>query len=208
MANTIIDLIRHGEPVGGRKYRGQVDDPLSGKGWQQMWQAVGEFDQWQGIVTSPLSRCSEFAQALAEKRQIPVRQDERLQEVGFGVWEGKAPDELLRLDPGILSRFKRDPVGNRPQGAEPLDAFFARVSTGWRDMLHLHQGQHVLVVCHAGVIRMVLAEVLGIPPQNAYRIQVASAAISRITVEGQGEEAFASLLFHHGSLFSSTGSAE
>ena len=33
---TRIDLIRHGEPVGGRRYRGQIDDPLSEKGWKQM----------------------------------------------------------------------------------------------------------------------------------------------------------------------------
>ena len=40
---TTIDLIRHGEPVGGRKYRGQTDDPLSEKGWAQMWAAVGDY---------------------------------------------------------------------------------------------------------------------------------------------------------------------
>ena len=34
---TTIDLIRHGEPVGGRRYRGgRMDDPLSEKGWAQM----------------------------------------------------------------------------------------------------------------------------------------------------------------------------
>ena len=33
---TTIDLIRHGEPVGGSKYRGQTDDPLSEKGWAQI----------------------------------------------------------------------------------------------------------------------------------------------------------------------------
>jgi len=30
---TTIDLLRHGEPVGGKRYRGQIDDPLSEKGW-------------------------------------------------------------------------------------------------------------------------------------------------------------------------------
>ena len=37
---TTIDLLRHGEPLGGGRYRGQMDDALSEKGWQQMWQAV------------------------------------------------------------------------------------------------------------------------------------------------------------------------
>ena len=26
---TTLDLMRHGEPAGGHKYRGQLDDPLS-----------------------------------------------------------------------------------------------------------------------------------------------------------------------------------
>lgn len=34
---TRLDLIRHGEPVGGRRFRGDaVDDPLSDTGWQQL----------------------------------------------------------------------------------------------------------------------------------------------------------------------------
>ena len=37
---TIIDLIRHGEPVGGQRLRGAQDDPLSALGWQQMRESV------------------------------------------------------------------------------------------------------------------------------------------------------------------------
>ena len=40
---TIIDLIRHGEPEGGRAFRGHsIDDPLSEKGWQQMWDVLAK----------------------------------------------------------------------------------------------------------------------------------------------------------------------
>ena len=47
MQNIIIDLIRHGEPQGGPRYRGDgIDDPLSDKGWRQMWDAVGEDAPW------------------------------------------------------------------------------------------------------------------------------------------------------------------
>ena len=38
---TQIDVIRHGEPKGGRRYRGYgIDDPLTETGWQQMWTAM------------------------------------------------------------------------------------------------------------------------------------------------------------------------
>ena len=44
---TTIDLIRHGEPVGGKKFRGSTDDPLSELGWQQMTAAVASTTEWE-----------------------------------------------------------------------------------------------------------------------------------------------------------------
>ena len=58
MKDTIIDLIRHGQPVGGRRYRGQIDDPLSERGWEQMWSAVRNPAPWEEIICSP-GACSE-----------------------------------------------------------------------------------------------------------------------------------------------------
>ncbi len=94
MSKTLIDFIRHGEPVGGRRYRGSTDDPLSEKGWSQMWQAVDQRHPWQRIVSSPLRRCAEFAEALGERHGIPVAVDARLAELGYGVWEGKSSEEM------------------------------------------------------------------------------------------------------------------
>jgi alpha-ribazole phosphatase len=198
MNRTLIDFIRHGEPVGGRRYRGRTDDPLSEKGFGQMWAAVGEFAGWQEIVTSPLSRCAGFAEALAERRGIPLQVDERLAELGYGEWEGKTPEELIAEDPDLLLRYRRDPLGNRPRGAEDLDHFAARVTEAWRDLVERAGGRHVLVVAHAGVIRMTMAHVLGIPLSSMFRIQVANAAVTRFAVEGQGADAFSSLIFHDG----------
>lgn len=200
MQSTVIDLIRHGEPVGGRRYRGRTDDPLSEKGWGQMWAAAGEFRGWQQIVSSPLLRCVEFAQALGARLEIPVSLDERLAELGYGEWEGKTPAELTAHDPDILLRYRRDPVNNRPPGAEEFDHFAGRVSAAWEQIIEQHRGRHVLVVAHAGVIRMVLGQVLAIPLSHLFRIQVGNAAISRCVVEGEGADAFASLIFHDGRL--------
>ena len=78
MTGTLIDLIRHGEPAGGRRYRGHgLDDPLTEKGWSQMWNAVGEFSAWQQIITSPMQRCQAFAHALGERHAIPVTVESR-----------------------------------------------------------------------------------------------------------------------------------
>ena len=189
---TTLDLLRHGEPVGGRKYRGQIDDPLPEKGWAQMHAAVGESAPWTRIVSSPLVRCRAFAEALAGRHGLPLTLDERLREVGFGVWEGKSAAEIEQEAPGSLDRFKRDPVNARPAGAEPLADFHARVAAALDAILAQHQDQHVLLVGHAGVIRMAFAWALHVPLEHAYRIEVASAGLTRLRfVDGR-----ASLVFH------------
>lgn len=180
---TQIDLLRHGEPVGGTRYRGQLDDALSEKGWQQMWRTVEGMSDWQQIVTSPLLRCSSFAVALGERLQLPVHEEPRFREVGFGEWEGYTRGELEACNPGQVARFLQDPVNSRPPGAEPLEAFTGRVQAGFDELLDRFAGQSVLVVAHAGVIRAIMAYVLEVPPSRMYRIHVANAALSRIRTD-------------------------
>ena len=182
---TTINLLRHGEPLGGSRYRGQVDDALSETGWQQMWQAVDGCDDWQQIISSPLLRCQAFAELLGERRGIPVHCEPRFAEVGFGVWEGKTREQLEQLFPGQLARFYQDPVNQRPSGAEPLDEFLYRVGSGFDELLSCFSGQSLLIIAHAGVIRAIMAHVLGILPAAMYRIHVANAGMTRLATDGE-----------------------
>ena len=74
---------------------------------------------------------------------------------------------------------------NRPSGAEPLDEFSARVNAAIGDIMRNHQGEHTLVVTHAGVIRAALTHVLQAPLGAMYRMSVATASISRILSDGE-----------------------
>ena len=197
---TTIDLIRHGEPVGGHKYRGQSDDPLSEKGWAQMRTAVGEHRPWDVIISSTLSRCAAFASELAQRHALPLEFDERLMEIGFGEWEGRTAAEVTAQDPALLRRFWLDPLNNVPSGAELLTAFRDRVIPAWDEILARHSGKHILIVGHAGVIRMVVRHVLDMPLQRVFRITFPNAGITRIRVENDGEQTLPTLLFHAGAL--------
>jgi alpha-ribazole phosphatase len=166
---TQIDVIRHGEPVGGRRYRGHgADDPLTEKGWQQMWDAVADCSDWQHIASSPLSRCLDFAKQLSKKLKIGYSVDDRLKEVGFGTWEGLTPDEIIANDIDALKRFYKDPIRNRPEGAEPLESFSRRVWDAYRDISRKHVNEKVLIVGHAGVIRAITANILGMDLEHVY----------------------------------------
>ncbi len=187
-----LDLMRHGEPVGGRKYRGQIDDPLSDKGWAQMRDAVGSAAPWTRIVSSPLTRCRAFAEWLAGQHKLPLSFAQDFREVGFGEWEGHTAGEIEARWPGDLARFKADPVAARPAGAEPLPEFHGRVSRALDGLIAAHPHEHLLLVCHAGVMRMAMAWALQIPLDNAYRIEVASASFTRLHFDAMG----ARLIFH------------
>ncbi|MBI3547270.1 MAG: histidine phosphatase family protein [Gammaproteobacteria bacterium] len=194
--STLFDLLRHGEPVGGKKYRGQIDDPLSEKGWQQMRQAVGDYCAWDVIVTSPLSRCAAFAQELAARHAIPLEIEKRYRELGFGEWEGKTATELLAQDASLLMRFWQDPTKSAPPGGESLVEFHARVVSAFNETLKRHQGRRVLVVAHAGVIRLLVSHALDMPLNRLFRIDVPNASLTRLRVDHHDGGILPRLVFH------------
>lgn len=195
---TTIDFLRHGEPVGGKKYRGLLDDPLSDTGWKQMEHAVNPNTDWDVILTSPLKRCAVFAQNLAKNRTIPIHEEPRLMEISFGEWEGSTADELMKRDAQQLYAFWSDPFNHTPPGAERLEQFLARTLEAWESILTDWQGKHMLVVCHAGAIRMILCHLLGIPVERQFNIQVDYASSSRIVIEGNGVHRLSRLVSHNG----------
>ena len=197
---TLVDLMRHGEAVGGTRYRAQMDDPLSHSGLLEMRRAIGQERPWNVIISSPLNRCLGFAQELSESTGIPLEADDRLKEIGFGPAHDKASEEITRFDHGLAQRFYRDPTNFRPEGSEGLAEFRHRVESACHDILNRHAGKHLLIICHAGIIRMMMAQILEIPISNLFRIKVGTACVTRIEYAEQGEEFLGQLIFHAGSL--------
>lgn len=196
-STTTIDLIRHGEPAGGPMFRGSQDDPLSDLGWQQMRSAISDTDEWDLVVTSPLLRCRRFAEQLATDRQLPLERDERLREISFGDWEGMTADAILADAPEALNRFWNDPVAYPPPGGEAMVGFHSRVRDAWYHWCREAAGRRVLVVCHGGVIRMILAEVMGIPLNRSFSaLAVPYACRSRVRIDQSEHGVFSSLLSH------------
>lgn len=188
MTETIIDLIRHGEPVGGHRYRGHnIDDPLSEKGWSQMWNAVGEYNAWEQIITSPLQRCQSFARALGERHGIDVTVEPRFKEVGLGSWEGLSHDEIKTGKADEFQAFLRNPVNHRPPGAEVLDDFINRVNSAYDEIMEHYRSKRYLIVAHAGVIRAVIARTVHAAPVGFYRIKINHGGITRIRHTETGE---------------------
>lgn len=197
---TTIDLMRHGEPVGGRRYRGHKDDPLSETGWRQMREAVAHHKPWDAIISSPLSRCAEFAIELAHRHTLSLSFDDRLKEISWGEWEGYTPDEINQKYPDALMRYWSAPHQNVPPGAERISDFQQRFTEAWNELLTQHAGKDLIIVGHAGITRAAICHSLNIPIENMFRIHVDYAAITRIQVEHSKSSAYHKLIHHSGSL--------
>lgn len=183
--------------MGGQRYRGSgIDDPLSEKGWQQMWRALEKPASWNRIISSPMLRCCEFADAAGRRLGLPVESIQDLREVGFGSWEGRNAAEIIRDDPAEYEDFYLDPVHNRPQGAEDLQQFGQRVAAVYRHLSTRYPDEHLLVVAHAGVIRATLGHVLQTTAAHWYRARVDNARITRFQHTLTGDV----LVFHNARL--------
>lgn len=197
---TVIDLLRHGEPEGGQRYRGKRDDPLSELGWQQMRDLLPVNKPWQQIITSPLKRCSAFAEDLARQTGLPLAYEPGLREIDFGDWEGQSPAALEQADSAAFYAFYDDPLNNTPPGAEPLAEFQQRVLCAFNAIQQQYQQRHVLLVSHGGTIRIILAQVLNMPLDAIWRLSVPYACLSRIQITGRDATAQPQLKFHAGRL--------
>ncbi|MCE8020911.1 histidine phosphatase family protein [Halomonas sp. MCCC 1A11036] len=187
---TTLDLIRHGEPVGGRMLRGTTDHPLSERGWQQMQCATDELliegtPPWDAIVTSPLARCREFALWLGETHDLPVTVDPRLAEMDLGAWEGKTHAEVRALEQAmdLQAALWADPSRTSPPGGESVEAFDKRVGAAWQELVETPPGRHLLVVCHLFVTNAMLRQVLEQPLSRILAFDLPYAATCRLRHE-------------------------
>lgn len=196
--NTIIDLIRHGEPEGGPMFRGAKNDPLSERGWQQMNAAIGPEERWDVVLSSPMERCIRFAETVAERLAIPLHSDARLREIGFGEWEGMTLEQIqTRYGKERLARFWADAELNTPPGGERLSHFQLRIEAAWQEWTERLAGQRVLLVCHGGVVRVAIGAIMGIPRERVLSaMQVPYACRSRVRLDRSDHGSLSCLVSH------------
>ncbi|MEE8873377.1 alpha-ribazole phosphatase family protein [Pseudomonas helleri] len=184
--SVTLDLLRHGETELGGGLRGSLDDALTPVGWEQMRAAVQGRGPWDRIVSSPLQRCAVFAQELAGQLALPVTFDKDLQELHFGEWEGQSAAALMQTDEQALGLFWANPYSFTPPQGEPVLEFSQRVLAAVTRLQQAHAGERVLVVCHGGVMKLLLAQARGLPREQLLNIQVVNGALFELQVDAHG----------------------
>jgi 2,3-bisphosphoglycerate-dependent phosphoglycerate mutase len=117
------------------------------------------------IVSSDLRRAVQTALPIGRALRLPVTLDRRLRERSLGSAEGM-PHAVLASDQlGIAGGRVVDP-DSAPPGGETVRQFYTRLTACVNELLSDHQDGDLVLVCHGGVVRVVLAWVDGIGPEE------------------------------------------
>ena len=186
---TRFVVVRHGETTWGAqaKFAGRRDVPLTARGRRQATAVAGRIRRLApvAVLTSPLQRCRNTAQAIAAEVGAPVIADDRLIDGLLGEWTGFRATEIEARWPQQFADWRSDPDAP-PPGGESFNEIRRRVRPVMTDTLSTYRGHTVVLVTHAAPGKMILATALNVDSAVAYRIRVDTASLSGFTVEADG----------------------
>jgi ribonuclease H / adenosylcobalamin/alpha-ribazole phosphatase len=190
---TRVVLVRHGvtdfTAEGRLDGRGGPDPALNATGRQQAaaaGRAVSSLVQGHParVVTSSLARAMETGAAVASALGVAPGADPDWDEQSFGEWDGRSVHDLLERELEAF-RLLRDDPAFRPPGGESHLELVDRVVPAWERVVA--GGGTTVVVCHRKPILVVLAHLLGLPHDRAWRLAAAPGSLTAVEVWDDGE---------------------
>lgn len=183
-----VVLVRHALAEGDGRFQGQRDVALAAAGRRQLGDLARKLSQFPicAAYSSDLLRASSTAAFAARKLGVKLETRRGLREMHFGCWQGLTWKQIAKRYPQPaalwLRRFPRLVIDT----AERFDDFAKRVRTELRALIAANRGRCILVVTHAGVIRVALASALGIRFRNIFRMAQAPCAVNVIDYFDKG----------------------
>jgi probable phosphoglycerate mutase len=163
--------MRHGQTDWNvhHKLQGQTDVPLNDTGRQMAAEARKIYKDIPIDICycSPLSRARETAAIFLAERKIPIISDDRLRELGFGIYEGT--EEIFQKPSCPVYKLFKDPLHYEPQdGAESLISLYKRTGEFIKEILNpeLTQQKHVLIVGHGAMDCSLINQLEDIPLEH------------------------------------------
>ncbi len=179
---TTTLLLRHGQtPLSAeRRFAGRGDIPLTELGLEQAAAAAAALAGRGGIdlvLTSPLRRARQTAEAVTQQTGAPLAVDDDLAETDFGSWEGMTFAEVMARWPDELSAWMAG-ADAAPPGGESFAVVAKRVDAALDRLLSEHQGETVVVVSHVTPIKTVVCRALLAPTAALFRIHLDVASLT------------------------------
>ncbi|MDG4864035.1 histidine phosphatase family protein, partial [Streptomyces sp. T-3] len=140
----------------------------------------------QAIVSSPLKRCRETAEAVAARLGLDVTIEQGLRETDFGAWEGLTFGEVRERYPEDLEAWLASPKAAPTGGGESFAQVSRRVSTARDKLLGTYAGRTVLLVTHVTPVKTLIRLALGAPPESLFRMELSAASLSAVAYYADG----------------------
>jgi broad specificity phosphatase PhoE len=188
VTTTRVLLCRHAEASSNGRICGSLDVELSPRGRRQariLAQAAAALPL-AAVYASPLRRALATAGPLAAAHGLEPLVVDALREVDFGELEGRTYAEAEELAPRVYADWMRDPTSVRFPGGEGYAEVAQRSAAAVRELRRRHRGETVAVVGHGGPLRAILAECLGLPAADAFRLEQRPCAVN--VVDWHGDE--------------------
>ena len=184
---TTLYLVRHGETEGQDRqcYHGSTDVGLSAAGRAQI-RSTAAFIRGRSNASAPgtpqegalaavycsgLKRATDSAVIIAGLQGLKPLAVADLGERSFGLWEGLTFSEIEKRHPEGFAAWLANPLGYSPEGGENALQVKARALRAIESLVARHPNSSIAVVAHGGVNRLILAHLLGMPPENFFRIE-------------------------------------
>ena len=182
----VVYVARHGETDWNRagRYQGQRESALTELGRLQASALANALAQSgaRRVISSPLARCVETAQPVADALGVAVETDERLLEIAHGTWEGRLREEIERDDPERMRAWMHDPASVRFQGGESL----ADVAARWQAFTQSLDGKNedAVVVTHDVLVRIAVLLASGRQLSNLWEPRVQNGGYALLSRAG------------------------
>lgn len=182
-----IYFLRHGETEWNAlgRLQGTKDVPLNARGRSQAVHAAGvlaDLFERDGkdraalpYVSSPLGRARQTMELVRGKLELPPADyslDDRLREIGYGVWEGLTLAESESSDPEIYARRLADKWTVAPSGGETYAAVQLRMLDWYESIL-----VDTVTVAHGGTCRALMVALGLETPTSAAELYIEQGAV-------------------------------
>jgi probable phosphoglycerate mutase len=185
---TRFVLVRHGstDHSAEKRFSGRNTLQLNEVGQRQAGALAGRsYGKVTAVVSSPLLRARQTADAIAAPLGLSVEIVDDLVETDFGAWEGLTFDEARANNPAELDAWLASP-DTAPPGGESFSAVGRRVRRAREAVIAAHPEGVVVVVTHVTPIKTLIRFALDAPPSAMFRLQLDTASVSKVDYFADG----------------------
>jgi probable phosphomutase (TIGR03848 family) len=185
---AVLVLVRHAvtDQTGNRLYGRRPGVHLSARGRDQSDKVARRLAGLPitAVYSSPLERCMETAEPIADALGLRVEQEAGIIEADTGAWTGRTYAQVGRTR--LWRRMLAMPSTARLPGGESATEVQARTVRALDAITERHPNDSVVVVSHGDPIRMAVAHYAGLHLDLFQRLEVAPASVSMVATGEQG----------------------